>query len=134
MNDTEYRTIVINAEPAPVERKSTLWDWIRYYLYNWMRKPRVIAKQKELENIWRSVRLDMALTLHPKLLANSTHCPDCQKALAILYSQKYLSMIERYLRFMPCESHAEDYAVFVKAHGPDFKRSEEISRWINGFG
>lgn len=131
MNDAEYKPVLINPMDVPCETKSNWWDWVRFYAYNLLRRPMVRAKQRDVNRIYRAVKRDVDLLLLPKLTRNV--CMDCGKAYIILKNQQYLSMIERFLRAMPCHEHSAHYIDFWLAHRSDFEASEQLSAWINGF-
>lgn len=131
MSEVEFKPVVGNLEPAPVERKSTVWDWVRFYAYNLWRKPAVRRKQRELLRIFAAVKLDMSVSLLPYLWENRTHCKECMDMYGMLKPQVFLSQIERILKADPYHENSSRVAAFWKKHEHDFLESERLSRWIN---
>ena len=129
--DTEYKPIIVNSEPRPVVRKSSVWDMVRFFVYNFLRRPAVHIKQKELKRICADVCMNMRLYLFPFIEKNG--CSDCAKAYVIISSQIYLSMIERFLRSTPCDVHLHFYRDFYSQNKSKFDLSESIAAEINGF-
>lgn len=133
MNDTEYKPVIVNLEPAPVEHRSSAWDWVRFYLYNLWRKPRVMRAQRELLRIVSCVKNDLNVEILPYLWENRSQCKECQDMYMMLKPQVFLSQIERVLKSDHYHENSNRINDFYKKHEDDFKRSEELSRWINGF-
>jgi hypothetical protein len=133
MNDTEYKPVVVNLEPSPQVLKSTWWDWVRFYLYNLWRKPEVLRKQRELLRIVSAVKLDMSMEVLPYLWEGRTTCKDCADMYGMLKPQVFLSQIERILKADHYHENSNRINAFYKKHEDEFKRSEALSRWINGF-
>lgn len=134
MNEApEYKPVLVNAEPAPRETKSSVWDWVRFYLYNLWRKPEVLRAQRELLRIVSAVKLDMSVELLPYLWQNKTECKECADMYMMLKPQVFLSQIEKILKSDHYHENSSRINAFYKKHEVDFKRSEELSAWINGF-
>jgi hypothetical protein len=112
--------------------KVTIWHWIKYYVYNLWRKPRVIRKQKQLKEISEKIKSSLRKELFPQLLC-TPWCQNCREAHAALYQQIFLSQIEKVLRCMSCPQHETYFNEFLTDHGYLFRESEKIAMWINGF-
>lgn len=119
--------------PPPKPPKPSLWDWIKYYLFNLYRKPMVYRRQKELLYIAQDVRHALDVEVMPKLWHARLVCKDCRDAFMMIKPQIFLSQIEMILKSYRCEDHGELFAEFLERHGAKFRRSEDIAAWINGF-
>jgi hypothetical protein len=133
MNDVEFKPVVVNAEPAPRERSSSVWDWIKFYAYNLWRRPLVRQKQRKLLTLVSCVKRDLSTDLLPYLWENRTTCRECADLYMILKPQVFMSQIERILRTAPYHENSNRVEAFYQAHMGMFEESENISAWINGF-
>lgn len=123
--------ILTNGESLPEKPRITIWHWIGYYLYNLARKPKVWMKQRELKEISDTIQKGLRETMYPRMTAKP--CKECREAFIALRPQIFLSQIELILK-RKCSSHSKLYEDFLFIYHNEFRRSEEISRWINGFG
>lgn len=117
----------------PEKIRATWIDWIKYYIYNWTRKPFVIIKQREMRAIENTVFEDFKNEVVPKLKSVEGKCIVCTKALYGLQPCVFLSTLESSVRNFVCVDHPKTLPDFVEKHKSDFARVKEISKWINGF-
>ena len=125
--------IIYKGEPLPKKHKSTIFDWISYYVYNLVRKPFVWKKQKELGDIFDKIVFGVNTEVLPSLLKNINTCQQCREAYVILRNQVFVSQIESILNRMQCTKHKEIFTLFLNKNSHKFIQSDELSRWINGF-
>ena len=125
--------VMTNAEVAPKKPKVTLWTWICYYAYNLWRKPAVWSAQRELTWIMDDIQKALACEFYPKIENNIATCEPCRDAYMAIRPQVFLSQIEAILRRMKCDTHHHVFNRFLERHGVQFRESEELSAWINGF-
>lgn len=128
-----YRPVMFNAESLPIKPKVRWWHWVSFYAFNLYRKPLVWKKQKELEEIFKRVKLAIDTEVLPELWQNRLICPDCLNAYMALKPQIFLSQIKSILKMMRCEFHPDSFDKFLVWYSWDFTKSEEIAAWINGF-
>ena len=132
MNDSPSVAVVFDAPAVVPAVKARWYHYVAAFFWNLYRKPLVIRKQRQLNEIYRRVKADMAETLLPVLWDKRHDCTDCFNAYMALKPQIFLSQIEMILRRMQCQDHAVVYRAFLAAHNSDFKQSEQIAKWING--
>lgn len=125
--------VIFHGEPAPVTPKATLWDWVKYYVYNLARKPKVMVKQRQLIAIAENIQAAIKGEVLPVLGRRIGNCRECTDAFMALRGQVFASQIEFVIKHLRCDNHPEDFTEFVRRHGHLFRLSEDISAWINGF-
>lgn len=128
------RPVLTNSEIIPAKPRIMPWHWIAYYFYNWARKPKVWMKQRELTAITCNVMRDLHENVLPVILRSSITCSSCAESYMMLHPQIYLSQIELILKREKCPAHPELFYNFLITHLNEFRRSEEVACWINGFG
>jgi hypothetical protein len=128
-----YQPVIINPEELPKTPKATLWDWVKYYVWNLYRKPLVWKRQQELERTFNDLKTALEYEVLKPLWANRLHCDQCRDAYMALKPQIFLSQIHLILKRMYCRSHAGVFTEFLMRHDSQFSKSEEIAAWINGF-
>ena len=126
--------ILINGEVIPKKPRVMPWHWVAYFFYNWTRKPKVIAKQRELKFLSDSMQWSLKHDLYPELLKKAPGCEMCADGYAALQPQIFMSQIELILKRMKCSSHHKLFETFYQVHAIKFRESERIAAWINGFG
>lgn len=111
----------------------TWWTWVKYYAWNFYRKPMVWRKQKELAAIAETVKNLVRNDVLPKLYQVRSQCPRCRANYEILKPQIFVSQIELILRQFPCEDHPDITKDFLFQNSHYFTQSEQLAKWINGF-
>lgn len=137
MSDEPYtpiKPIVINSESIPKKPRVMLWHWVQYYAYNLWRKPKVWRAKRALMDLSNFIHLALERTVYPELLKKLPKCQMCADAYAALRPQIFLSQIELILKRMKCSSHHAVFEVFCQLYESEFRRSEELAAFINGFG
>lgn len=129
------RPIVVNGEVIEKTPDPTILDWVKYYAYNFTRKPKVWRAQRDLIEIYRQIQKALERDVYPQLIKNRTEkgCGECADAYAALKPQIFLSQIERVLKQMKCSTHHRIFESFYLIHESKFKQSEDLAAWINGF-
>lgn len=130
MNEGPPVAIIFHGEQIKKAPKATIFDWIKYYIYNIVRKPMVYTKQKELLKLSEELKSSVNSEVLDDL---DLECVDCRNAFMALKPQIFLSQIEAILRRMKCAEHPETYENFLRKNQEKFMKSEKISSWINGF-
>lgn len=135
MNDMSDTLVKVHyqGECLPEKPKIRIWHWINFYVYNFLRKPMVWKRQRELENLAEEIREALDLEVMHELFARLAICTECRNAYMALKPQIFLSQIKLILRQMKCDDHPEVFERFLGKYRFDFERSENIARWINGF-
>jgi hypothetical protein len=133
VNDSPAVAVVFDAPAITPPAKARWYHYVAAWCWNLYRKPLVIRKQRQLNEIYRRVKADMAETLLPVLWDKRHDCTDCFNAYMALKPQIFLSQIEMILRRMQCQNHAVVYRAFLVAHMSEFHESERLASWINGF-
>jgi len=128
-----YKPIIINSVEFPKPKKANIFDWISYYIWNLYRKPLVWKKQKELVEIFNTIKFALEKEVLPELWQNKIDCIDCFNAYLSLKPQVFLSQIQAVLTQMKCDEHPTVFIQFLLKYRGEFKRSEDLSKWINGF-
>ena len=132
MNDTQPSIgVYFKGEAAPVVRKPSWWDWISFYVFNFLRKPLVALRQNELQRIFWDVKKSLRSELLDELFSRVPICEDCKNAYMALAPQVFLSQIKSLLSAMKCPDHPRSFEVFLLKHYSEFLESERISKWIN---
>lgn len=132
MNPT-IQPILTNSPEIPHVPKVTFLDWVKYYIYNWFRKPLVWKRKRDLEKISYDIKLSLSRDVLTYLWVRKGTCRDCIEAYMALKPQIYLSQISLILRTMRCAEHPAVFDTFLHKHKVSFSKSESIARWINGF-
>lgn len=137
MSDESNIHLVTDFKTLPKLPKATIWDWIKYYTFNTLRKPLVWKKQKELVKIFNLVKTDLDYQVLPQLLPgriSATLCIKCKEAYGYLNNQVFMSQLASILKSLSQDKdhlHHDIFERFYLIKKPAFEKSEEISRWIN---
>jgi|HubBroStandDraft_2_1064218.scaffolds.fasta_scaffold18379_6 hypothetical protein len=125
--------VVFDAPAVVPVRRARWYHYVGAWLWNLYRKPLVWKRQREILSIFHAVKSSMDQTLLPALYERRTSCESCCNAYLSLKPQVFLSSIEKILRRMQCEDHPQLFHTFLSTWETEFKRSERLSAWINGF-
>ena len=79
-----------------------------------------------------AIKKSLEVCLLPTLWDRRKSCAACYNAYLSLKPQIFLSQIELILRRMACEDHQPIFHTFLLTWEKEFKRSEELARWVNG--
>lgn len=112
--------------------KPTYWDYVKFYAFNLYRKPLVYKRQKELVNLFNSVKTDLDERILPTLVSNK--CQQCKKAYGYLHNQVFMSQLKSVLLALSKDydhQHWPIFESFLKSKETLFSKSEDLSRWIN---
>jgi hypothetical protein len=118
---------------VPEYRKQNILDVISFKVYNFFRRPIVKRKQVELKSIFDVVYCAIKKEFLPAIYPNIKDCESCRNVYGSFENQIFLSQIQLILRTMECQEHFQPYVQFLLRYRHEFKRSEQISSWINGF-
>ncbi len=125
---------VVYSSPIESKRPSVgIWDWIWYYVYNFVRKPGVWFAKRKLLSIAGEVTEAVSREILPVLYSNRLDCIECRDAYMALNGQPFVSNIRMILRRMQCTDHFEPFNTFLNKHRREFDESESVSAWICGF-
>ena len=124
---------VAGLDPAPKPPKMPNWfEKLANLIFNWVRKPLVALRSRELLRIASSLKYDLqSLITHLESLGHT--CPICRFNAMNLKAEVFTSTMRRILTTGRCKHHEGSYIEFEAKHRDDFDRSEKLSRWINGF-
>lgn len=127
----EKPTAIVYANPIDVTEKKSKWfEWVAYYVYNIVRKPKVWKERKEVIKIAQGLQESLKTEVYPQI---DMQCKECRDGAATLKSQEFTSNIHMILQRLACDTHPEAFNRFLNKHRSEFSRSDDISAWINGF-
>lgn len=131
--DAPSVAVIFKGEPAPKKYKATTFDWVKYYAYNLARKPKVWSENRKLLKIADEIKYALHHEVLLPLQVNAPTCQLCRNAYGALLPQFIVSQIKLTLQQFECEDHPMLLKNFLARHLNEFKKSEEIAAWINGF-
>jgi hypothetical protein len=125
--------VIFDSAPLPVIPKARWYHYLAAYFWNLYRKPLVWKRQREIVQIAKDVKASLELTLLPALYERRATCTACYNAYLSLKPQIFLSQIELILKRLSCEEHPQLFRTFLITTEPEFRKSEKLARWVNGF-
>ena len=132
MNESPSIAVVFDGAQAPEKIRARWWHYVAAFFWNLYRKPLVWKRQRELLKMFTLIKESMDRTLLPALWERRKTCTACYNAYLSLKPQVFLSQIELILKRMACEDHAALFHSFAVTWEPEFRKSEQLARWING--
>jgi hypothetical protein len=116
-------------KPPP---RARWWHWVRYWFYNWKRKPLLALRQKELEALRISVLKSLDTEVLQKLM-RLRHCDQCVQCFTVLKPIGLLSTLEMAIKTQRCYEHPSIIQNFQLAHGLELDKARRLAAWICGF-